>query len=328
MSEARSPRSRLGLPRSALARGALFLALGAGLQIALGLLAHAPDGPEIVLTEADVLALEAAFEKRTGVRVDPETTARLVAQEVDDRLLVAEARRRGWHRSDPVVQRRLIQNQRFLGADDEANDQAVLDLAYEQGMDRTDVVVRRRLIERVRLAVAEASRREPIPEAELEAYLAAHPELFHRPSRVSLVQVFLSRDRHGDTLAQDAEALAARIERESATPEEALAWADPSLLPQSLRGASEEEIARHFGPDFAAEAHAGAVGAWTGPIESAFGLHFVRVEARSPAYDPPLAEVEPRVRARVQREREEQALRRLLDRLRDEARIETPPVGA
>jgi hypothetical protein len=328
MSEASPPARSFGLPRSALARGALFLALGAGLQIAVGLAEPASHGPEIVLTEADVHALEAAFVKRTGLRVDPEIRARLVAQEVDDRLLVAEARRRGWHRTDPVVQRRLVQNQRFLGADPEASEQAVLDLAYEQGMDRSDVVVRRRLIERVRLAVAEASRREGISEAELENYRAQHPDLFRRAPRVTLAQVFLSRDRRGPMLARDAQAMADRIANESPTPEEALTWADPSLLPQTLSGATEDELARHFGVDFARAAEAAEIGTWTGPIESPFGLHFVQVTQRLPAFDPPLAEIEASVLGRVQRQREDEAMRVLLRRLRSEARIETPLGGA
>lgn len=323
----RAPR-RFGLPSSALARGALFLVLGGLLHVAIGLAGDGRRGPQIVVTEADVLALERAFVDGSGLRVDAPTRERLVAQEVDDRLLVAEARRRGWHRSDPVVQRRLVQNQRFLGADPESSDEALLALSYEQGMDETDIVVRRRLIERVRLAVAEAARREPIETAELEAYLAAHAELFRRPARVDLAQVFLSRDRRGESLERDAAEIAARLAQQSPTAAEALAWSDPSLLPQSLAGVSEDEIARHFGDDFARAAHAAETGVWTGPIPSTFGLHFLRVGARWPAVDPPLFEVEAGVRARVQRDREEAALRRLLEQLRSEATIETPPAPA
>jgi hypothetical protein len=319
-------------------RAAIFLAAGAVLHVGAALLSDAPPGPRIVVTDADVAALEVAFVKQTGREPDATLLRHLVDREVDDRLLIQEARRHGWHRTDPVVQRRLIQNQRFLEtapADaarepdetDETDASGLLERAYAQGMDRTDVVVRRRLLERMRLAVAEAARLDVPSREELEAYRLAHLELFRRPARIDLTHVYLSRDRHGDALADVAAALGERLATGSASMEDAAELGDPSLLPTEIHGASHAELARRFGHDFADAAFAVEVGELAGPVPSSFGLHFVYVSARTEERDPPLDEVEAEVRHRVEREREKEALIRLTQTLRSRAVIETPLDG-
>jgi len=315
-----------------LVRGIAFVAAGALLHLAHAFFADPEPGPLIEVTPADVERLEQTFVKQAGRRPDAELRDRLIEQEIDERLLVLEARARGWHRSDPVIQRRLIQNQRFLSAagtggestDETADDAMLLALAYDQGMDRTDVVVKRRLLERMRLAVAEASRREAPGRDELEAYRLAHLELFRRPARVDLVQVFLSRDRHGDALDAAARALGERLAADGFDDDAAVALGDPSLLPARVTGASRDELARRFGHAFAAEAFDAPTEAFTGPIASSFGLHFVRARARTPERDPPLDEVEAAVRSRVEREREQAALTRLTQTLRSRAVIRRP----
>ncbi len=64
------------------------------------------------------------------------------------------------------------------------------------------------------------------------------------------------------------------------------------------------------------------VGAWSEPIEAADGFRLVRVLEREAQTAPPLAEVEPLVRQDLVRHRGDDALRRYLDSLRDETRIE------
>ncbi len=305
-------------------RGVAFLFAGGLIYSAAGIFDDAPDGPTIVLSDADVQALEITFAQQTGRAPNAALRRHLIDREIDDRLLVAEARRRGWHRTDPVVQRRLIQNQRFLETDASADDAALLARAYEQGMDETDIVVQRRLRERVRLAVAEASRRDPPSNAELEAFLQANPELFERPARRDLTQIYLSRDRHGDALDAVAREVGEQLRSPGLSPDDAVELGDPSLLPVRVRGTSEDELARRFGHDFARGAFEAEPGAFVGPIASSFGQHFVFVSDARPAVDPPLAEVETEVRSRVEREREQAALLEFTKALRDEAIIIAP----
>jgi parvulin-like peptidyl-prolyl isomerase len=323
------------LPRrapSTLGKLVLFLLLGALLQLVVR---FGDDGsgslPVVTVTEQDVSVLVRGWEQRTGRRPTAEMTERLIAQEVDDRLMIQEARRIGWHRTDPVIQRRLLMNQRFVEPDSDRSDAERLEAAYEQGMDETDIVVRRRLIERMRLAIAQHARLEAPTEAELEAYRAKNEELFSKPGRVAINQIFLSADRRGESLERDALAVGERVSKigfDSAIADE---LSDPSLLPRKIGPASRDELARQFGATFADLAFGAPEGRWTGPIASSYGLHFVWVHTRAAQTFPPLEEIRAQVLSRVQREREDAAVASFKAGLRRSTTIQLPtgaaPVG-
>ena len=76
-----------------------------------------------------------------------------IRAEVDDELLYRKAKRLGFDRDDPVVQRRLVQNMRFAGADPERDAASLYAEALDLGMHESDPVVRRRLVQRMRLAI-------------------------------------------------------------------------------------------------------------------------------------------------------------------------------
>ncbi|MCH2186282.1 hypothetical protein MK280_10470, partial [Myxococcota bacterium] len=60
---------------------------------------------------------------------------------------------------------------------------------------------------------------------------------------------------------------------------------------------------------------------WSGPIDSAYGKHWVFVESHKDPADPELNEVLPRVKAEFLREREQEALRNHVEGLRAQAEI-------
>ncbi len=91
-------------------------------------------------------------------------------------LLVEQALAAGWHRTDPIVRTRLIENLRFAGRD--GSDAELLREALDLGMARTDPVVRLHLAGRARRVL------ESVPDPsqqQLADWLAAHPERFRRP---------------------------------------------------------------------------------------------------------------------------------------------------
>ena len=304
-----------------------FLVIGGGLFLFVQ--STRPPGPGLFvrLSSADVRNLEAAFELQTGRAPDESEHRALIETEIDDRLLVEEAFALGWHESDEVVARRLIQNQRFLAPDDPASDTELLERAREQGMDQSDIVARRRLLERMRLAIAAVARETEPTRTELAAHARAHEDDFVRPERVRLSHVFLSRDRRGAALRDDAAALGRRIEAGEIAPERVTEHSDPSLVRTALPLASEAALARELGAGFAAAAMRATVGAWTGPIESAYGLHYVFVHERVAATQPGLDEIESEVRADWLRAREQRAMRDHLDALRARAvvQVESDP---
>ncbi|MDJ0852460.1 MAG: peptidyl-prolyl cis-trans isomerase [Myxococcota bacterium] len=300
-----------------------FVLLGALVYVLDGVLDPAEDAARRVVMvpapEVERIALEAR--RQMGREPSPEELDARIAAWVDEELLVLEARALGWHLSDPVVQRRLIQNARFLAGDTEAGDDEMLERAFELGLDRSDLVVRRRLAARMRLAIAGVARATEPTDAELEEVLRRQADRFREPARVRLSQVFLSRDRRGAALVDEAADTLERLRQGALSPEAAAELGDPSLLPAHLPSSSRRELAARFGPDFGAAVMDLVPGDWRGPVPSSYGLHLVWVHERRDARDPPLDEVRDPVRATWLAERERQAVGDALARLRERAEI-------
>ena len=224
--------------------------------------------PPAFISAARVEELRRDWLARTGTFPNARALEALIQAEIDDEVLTLEARRLGVHRNDSVVQRRLLRNMSFLDGESERSAKDLLDDAYALRMDETDLVVRRRLIQKMKLDVFAVARAEEPTEAELADYLQRHVGRFTQPARVRLSHVFLSRDRRGVSLDADAEALLARLVRDGVRVERSGDLGDPFLFPRDLPPRSERELAKLFGPEFAARAATLPAGQWTGPIPS------------------------------------------------------------
>jgi hypothetical protein len=246
---------------------------------------------------------------------------------IDDELLVREARARNWHHSDPVVQRRLIKNMKFLeDTGDAASDAALLSRAHVLEMDQTDEVVRRRLVQRMRLSIASAATRQEPTNAELARRLDTDPEKFRRPDRVRLTQIHLSRDRHGDALEDRAIALLEELKRESIPPGAAAELGDPFLLPAEVPPASPRTLEARFGPEFAKQVMTLPLQRWSGPVRSAYGLHLVWIHERERGEVPGWQEVERELHSGWRAASEARAMRRALRSLREATEIRIEPM--
>lgn len=292
-----------------------------------GIGSSAPDAA-LVITAERISALARDWRSRTGLWPSPEATDALIQKEVDDELLVREARRLGFQRSDPIVRRRLTRNIGFaLG---ESGEEAAFREALTLGMDRTDLVVRRRLIQKLELRAAAEARLAPVSDEDLLDYLQRHPSEFSRPASVWLAHVYFSRDRRGSHLEADAIALQEALRIGSVGPEHAAEFGDPFLHGNTLPPQSEAELALKFGRGFAREAMGLARGGWHGPIPSSHGSHLVWVRAHQPRRPAKLPGVRSAVREALLAERAELARSGLLARLRDAApiRVESPIAAA
>jgi hypothetical protein len=234
-----------------------------------------------------------------------------VRRHADEELLVREALRRGLDRSDPVVRSRLTQNLRFARGASAGDDAALFAEALALGMAHRDVVARRRLVQAMEEHLAAGT---GVSDAEVRAYIAAHTDRYATRRRISFEQVFVSSDRHRGRLAERAAEVGARI---AAMPRaQALALSDPFLHGQRFQAQSEADLARAFGPGFAAAAIAAPAGAWTGPLPSPYGEHFVHVVSEQPAGRVDVAAVQRQARYALLDERERTAVRRELAALR------------
>jgi len=162
------------------------------------------------------------------------------------------------------------------------------------GLEREDQVIRRRVAQKMMFFADGVTASEPGDE-ELQAWLARHPERYRLPAVYTLQQVYFDEQRPADELQR---AVAEALRQLRGGAQNRADVGDPILLPATLDDASETEIGRLFGVEFANALAPLAVGEWTGPIRSAYGLHLVRIDA----HDPGRAAVLDDVRAAVLRD--------------------------
>jgi hypothetical protein len=180
--------------------------------------------------------------------------------------------------------------------------------AQAMGLDADDTIIRRRLRQKLEFVVEDAAAAAPLTDQELERYLADHPEKFELEPRVSLRQVYVSRDRRGEAAEADATGILDRLR--ALGPDAGIDQVGDSLMvPQEIDLASRSEVARLFGDAFAEAVLELEPGVWSGPIESGYGPHLVLVRERTEAAMPDLAAV----RQQVERELFDSRRREQLD---------------
>jgi len=197
--------------------------------------------------------------------------------------------------------------------------------AIAMGLDQDDTVIRRRLRQKMEFISEDAAAAAEPTDAQLQEYLAKHPEKFLEPARLSFRQVFFSTEKRGDRARPQAEQLLGELQA-GRGPADLAAIGDPTLLPPDMQAASPQAIANTFGSDFAAQLDEAPVGQWSGPLQSGYGLHLVMVSRREGGALPTLELIRPIVVREWQAEQRTKSNREFLDRLRAkyDVRIEGP----
>ena len=215
---------------------------------------------------------------------------------------------RTWQR--PATQAELRQS-----IDAWVEDELLYREGLSAGLDREDEVVRRRVANR--MASLNEGMAAAVPqEAELQAWLRTHPGAYRIAPRYSLQQVYFDPRRRGARLQADIDAARTLLSRDdSASP------GDVTLLPGHVDTMSAEDLATLFGSAFVHALDRAPLGEWR-PIASTFGTHLVRLEARTPARVPPLADVREAVERDWLRDRTQRADRAYLAALRKHYTIE------
>ncbi|MDB5474808.1 MAG: hypothetical protein JWP49_319 [Phenylobacterium sp.] len=161
------------------------------------------------------------------------------------------------------------------------------------GLDKDDLIIRRRLAQKMAFASEDVGAVAEPGEATLRAYYAKNADRYATPAHIALKQVYFSAERGpaGRTAAGQALARARSPSDVGAEP-----VGDPFVLPLSYADVSLDDLIRDYGADYARAVQAAPIGAWTGPVASAYGLHLVKVEHRSGAAVAPFESVRADVR--------------------------------
>ncbi|TDJ46120.1 MAG: peptidyl-prolyl cis-trans isomerase [Gammaproteobacteria bacterium] len=266
-----------------------FLLIGAGLFILYGWQADddAARPDQIVFTEAEVDRLINLWERKWQRLPTQQELQGLIKQQIREEVLYREALAMGLDKDDMVVRRRMAQKMEFI-----TNDLASL---AEPG------------------------------DAELQTYLEKHTDKFAIPGQISYSQVYLNANQRGDQVNADAQKLLEELSQSNADIDISMAG-DSFMGGYRFNDETDWQVARIFGKDFTRQLFQVAVGEWLGPIESGYGLHLVRVDARTDSRQPTLDQVRDKVRvewiAEQQRKMNEQLYPEL--RKRYEITIEGP----
>jgi len=183
--------------------------------------------------------------------------------------------------------------------------------ALAMGLDQDDPVIRQRMRQKLEFLLEDLAAEDP-SDADLTAFLQAHPDRFRSGPRISFEQCFLDPEKHRDLLA-DAQDMLAQLSA-GVSPD---SIGDSTLLPSEFKLATQADIGSAFGELFASEVGKLAPGAWTGPIYSGLGGHLVRVTERREGRLPELAAVRAQVEGAYLAQRRQQlneaAYQRLLE---------------
>ena len=162
------------------------------------------------------------------------------------------------------------------------------------GLDRHDEIVRRRLAQKTRFLHEDSSPPPEITEQQLRDWLEANRKDYERPVRLSFRHVFVDPEHYGEGLGARLAALAGQLQAAEGLND--LPKGDLLLLPDAFEQTTPARVADQFGHDFAARLGKVPVGQWSGPVESAYGMHFVLLEQRTPAFIPGFDELRPELR--------------------------------
>lgn len=189
------------------------------------------------------------------------------------------------------------------------------------GLDQDDTIIRRRLKQKMEFLVDDFSAADP-SDVDLQQFLDADPERFRTESQITFEHVYLV-----DAESTTVEALLASLVNGTAIDS---GITSPSgLLPRSFSNASETMVASQFGQAFKDQLFLQEVGYWTGPVESPFGTHLIRIEQIVEGRVPPLDEIRDVVQREWLVDRRESAQQAFFQALRDRYTITieeyTPP---
>ena len=173
--------------------------------------------------------------------------------------------------------------------EDEIREEVYYRDALALGLDKNDAMVRRRLRQKMEfLSGAGATLLEPLA-GELESYLASRIDTYQHASRLTFEQIYVGTSPERGAVSRLLKSL------RSSTTADLTGTGERSYLPAQLELSSLVAVNSTFGAGFYEQLEKLSTGNWEGPVNSAYGVHLVRVLLIEPARTPELTEIRDRV---------------------------------
>ncbi|HEY1058536.1 MAG TPA: peptidylprolyl isomerase [Limnobacter sp.] len=159
------------------------------------------------------------------------------------------------------------------------------------GLEKDDLIVKRRVVQKMRFMLEDMTPIAEPTDAQLQAWLDKHPELYQTGHRLTLTHLFFSRGKRGDQAIYDAQQLRKELEQGKT-----LLTMDVFPLDTTHGPVDESTLLRELGGTVTQAILELPVGVWSEPMNSAMGVHLVRVEANDGGHTMALKEARERVR--------------------------------
>ncbi len=189
--------------------------------------------------------------------------------------------------------------------------------ARKLGLDRGDQVIRARLVQKMDFLTGAIASSVTPEDAVLRSYLADNSTRFETPSMVAFDQVFLGESPEQSQIAQTLSALNAKED-----------WSSlgiSSLLLSTMPLSAMNVVDSTFGRGFSAAIQDLEPMVWSGPVQSGYGLHFVRVTASEAGQVPPLEAIRDTVLREWRRETGEKLTQAQYESFAAGYQVEMPP---
>jgi peptidyl-prolyl cis-trans isomerase C len=164
--------------------------------------------------------------------------------------------------------------------------------ALAREMDRLDPRVRLALIQKMQMFAAGQADAKGVSEEDVASFFALRKEQYRIPATLSIKQVLF---KEAGGREQRIKKLLADANDEDVPDAVMLESGDPTMLESIHIEVTALDIERRFGSEFTAAVLSLPADQWSGPVQSGFGLHVVKVFDREPGRIPEFAEVRERV---------------------------------
>ena len=212
---------------------------------------------------------------------------------------------------------RLPTRQELQGlAEDFVKEEILYREAQALGLDQDDLVIRRRLRQKMEFLNADLAEPQAPTDVHLQTYFEVNQDRFRRPDRFSLQQVYLNPNKPAGDVKREVVELLARLNTNPALAADPNSLGDATMLPAQLDGVTQREVNNTFGRGLAKDIEDLPLGQWSGPYESSYGIHLVRITNREAGGLPAMAEVRPILEREWYAERRKEANERFYQTLR------------
>ena len=207
---------------------------------------------------------------------DPPGTENEIAVSIDTATRLAAVYEQTWQRKPTAEELSGL-------IDRHIQEEVLVREAKAFALDQDDPVIRQRLSQKMQFLIDSAvARPDPAP-GELEKFFHENSNSYVSPAKVSIEQVYLGEQVAGDSIKPVKAALS--------EGEDFRAIGNRSLLPPTIPLSTKRGVDNVFGDGFWDRLVDARLNEWTGPIQSGYGYHLVRVVERVDETLPPFEKI-------------------------------------